>query len=291
MPIARIVVPALALAFCLGACAAKTVPSLSDEQRRGLGRVGVVVVEGPPKSSVSGPTPLGGFGGGVLGAAEGVGVGVLSGAGCLFTAGYAWPFCISALMTPYWVGRGLVEGALNAVPEGERQAARAAIVAAIAGVETRRIARGIEEEAHRRSWAVTVMSPGPPAPGGPPSYRDAASDGIDTMAEITLLRLALTGRPSSSTADTLKLSVPDVNPALGLLAEARLRLVRTTDDVVLFERTYRRLSPRDMKFVEWARDDAAELRSARDQALDDLARDVTVELAGVERPSAPPSPE
>ena len=74
-------------------------------------------------------------------------------------------------------------------------------------------------------------------------------------------------------------------------AEARLRLVRTTDDVVVFERTYRRLSPRDMKFVEWARDDAAELRTARDRALDDLARDVTVELAGVEQQSAPPSPE
>ena len=287
MPMARIVVSALALALGLGACAAKTVPSLSGEQRRALGRVGVVVVEAPTKSSVAGPTPLGGIGGGVLGAAEGVGVGVLSGAGCLFTAGYAWPLCISAIMTPYWVGRGLVEGALNAVPEGERRAAQAAIVAAIGGVETRRIAHGIEEEAQRRAWAVTVMSPGPPQA----SHRDAAAAGIDTVAEITLLRLALTGRPSSSPEDTLKLSVPDVNPTLGLLAEARLRLVRTTDDVVVFERTYRRLSPRDMKFVEWARDDAAELRTARDQALDDLARDVTVELAGVEQQSAPPSPE
>jgi hypothetical protein len=27
---------------------------------------------------------------------------------------------------------------------------------------------------------------------------------------------------------------------------------------------------------------------ARDQALDDLARDITVELAGVERPAVPP---
>lgn len=274
----RILVSILAIVLGCHACAARTVPSLSDEQRGRLGRLGVAVVDTTPKSKIAGPTPLGGVGGGALGAAQGMTIGVLSGVGCFATLGYAWPLCISAAMTPYWVGRGSVEGALNALPEGERRRSQAAIVAAIAAVDPQRIARGIEEEARRRSRSVAFVSPGAP--------------GIGTVAEVTLLRLVLEERPSASSSSVWSLSVPDVNPMLGVLAEARLRVVSTADDTVLLERTYVRRSTRDTKFADWARDDAAEFERARDQALDDLANDVALELFGVApvTPVEPPPP-
>lgn len=126
---------------------------------------------------------------------------------------------------------------------------------------------------------------------GTPAERNARVNPTTIEDEAHRRSLPVMVIRSGSSESVLKLSVPDVDPLLSLVAEARLRLVSTADDTVLFERTYVRHSRRDTKFVEWARDAAAEFRSARDEALDDLAHDVVAELAGVERETAPSSQE
>ncbi|HEU4371577.1 MAG TPA: hypothetical protein VFV05_25415 [Methylomirabilota bacterium] len=248
------------------------------------------MVDVKPTAAVAGPTPLGGVGGGVLGAAKGVGLGVLSGAGCFVTIGRLPELCVVAIMTPYWVGRGTIEGAMKAMPEGERRASQAAIIAAIRDVDHQRIASAIEEEGRRRSASVTILSPSsvPADAIDTGSYRGAAVQGIDTVAEITLGRLGLERRPSSSSDRALKLSVPDVDPMLGVAVEARLRLVKAADDTVVLEKTYAHRSPRDARFVEWAHDGAAGFREARDTALETLAREIAEELFGAARPAASP---
>jgi len=270
----RIAVAVLTITLSLNACAAKTVPALSEEQRGRLGRVGVVLVETKPESDMASPTPLGGVGGGVLGAAKGMGIGVLSGAGCFATLGYVPLLCVSAVMTPYWVGRGAVEGAMNAMPEGQRRASLAALEAAINDVDRSLIADAIEEERRRRPGSATIASP---------------TQDIDTVAEVTLLRLGLVRQQSSSSADTLKLSVPDVDPMLDLVAEARLRLLSAAANTVLFDTTYVRRSPRWARFGEWGSDDAAEFRTARDEALRALGRDVADAIFGA-APAEPAPP-
>jgi hypothetical protein len=260
------------------ACAAKTRRRSRTSSARGLGRVVVVVLESKPKDAGQGPTRFGGVGGGVVGTAQGVGISLLSAVGCFITAGYWLAACISTVMTPYWIGRGAVEGAMKSMPESERRASQAAIAAAIEDLDLQQLARTIEEERYRRSAA------------GP----EDASEAIKTVAEITLLRLGLERRPSSSGSDLddmLKASVPDVDPLLELVAEVRLRLVPAVGAGTLFERTYIRLSGPSRKFAEWARDAAAEFRSARDEALDGLARDIADELFGAERPARPPAEE
>lgn len=290
----RAVVLGSALALLLNACATKPVPSLSDEQRGKLERVGLVVVDIAPEAEIDGPTPLGGVGGGVLGAVQGVGIGVLSGAGCFVTYGYAAPLCVVAIMTPYWVGRGTVEGAMKAMPEGERRVSRQAIAAAIADVDRQRLATAIYEEGGRRSSTPTIMPPkrAPTGAAATPTYRDASAQGIDTVAEVRLARLSLERRPAgSSKNDFWKLSVPDVDPMLGLVAEARLRVVSAADDRVVFEQTYVRRSPQDARFAEWARDNATAFRDARDAALHALSEEIATELFGAERSAAIHDPE
>ena len=70
---------------------------------------------------------------------------------------------------------------------------------------------------------------------------------------------------------------------LDVVAELRLRLVRSADAAVIFKQTYVRHSARRARFAEWAREDAADFRSARDELLDTLARDVALDLFGAER--------
>ena len=117
-------VQVIVLALAIGGCAVKTPPSLSGDAREQLGRIGVVAVAFAPEVSFSGPTALGGFGGGSKGALSGLGLGVLGGAGCFLTLGFGVDFCAIAVSTPYFIGRWSVEGALKAVPEQERHHGR-----------------------------------------------------------------------------------------------------------------------------------------------------------------------
>ena len=159
------------------------------------------------------------------------------------------------------------------------------IVTAIADVDRRRLAAAIYEEGSRRSSTPTIMLPGraPARAVGTPTYGDAAAQGIDTIAEVTLARLGLK-RQSVSYSDRsfLKFSVPDVDTMLGLVAEARLRVVSAADDRVVFEQTYVRQSPRYARFTEWARDNAAPLRDDCDAVLHALALEIADELFGAE---------
>jgi hypothetical protein len=278
IPGARLTGLILVTALALEGCAATKPPSLADEQRERLGRLGVVVAGSAPKTEVAGPTPLGGVGGGVLGALKGAAIGVGSAAGCFVTFGAVVELCVSAIMTPYWIGRGTVEGALNAMPEGERRRAQTAIETAIVAVDPQRLARAIEREALGRARPVVILNSGD---------RDAPAPDVDTVAEITLLRLVL--EEQSSSEHWSKASVPDVNPMFVILGEFRLRVVSSADQRVLLERTYLSRSWR-RQFADWARDDAAELHTVRDKLLDELASDVALQLFGA-RPESPAPPE
>ena len=280
----------LAIALSVTACAVKSPPQLGDEQRARLGRVGVVMAGGPPRTDVAGPTPLGGIGGGLLGAVKGTSISVLSAAGCFVTVGRVPALCLFALMTPYWIGRGTVEGALDAMPEAERRRALRTMEAALAGLEAQRIAYALEREARDRSRLVAILTPGAP---------DAPAPDVDTVAEITLLRVGLEELSSrqhwtkelSSDQHWTKASVPDVNPMFGLVAEARLRVISRSDQSVLLERTYHRRSGRTARFSDWSDNDAAEFQRARDEVLDGLASEVALELFGAPPPPAKPDQE
>jgi hypothetical protein len=264
---------ALVLLAGLGGCAAKVRPAVTAQQRSQLGRVRVVVDDAQPALSVSAPTPLGSVGGATVGATKGFGLGVLGGAACYATLGQFVPGCIYAVATPYLVVEGGYQGAKGAVAAGERSENFERIVAALKETQQQRLASVIERE-----------KAGRPAVAADPSI--PASD-VETVAEVTLLRVALdeapdcasygcTEKPAAKFLDV----APSVDPMLGLLVEARVRLVDRADERTMFETTYLHRSDKAEKFTQWGREGGAEIRAARDDVFDTLGRCIALDVFG-----------
>ena len=279
-------VQVVALALAIGGCAAKTPPSLSGDAREQLGRIGVVAVAFAPEVSFSGPTALGGFGGGSKGALSGLGLGVLGGAGCFLTLGFGVDFCAIAVSTPYFIGRWSVEGALKAVPEQERRQGRDAIIGAAGEVTQGQLLEAVLGEGRRRKETapVPLAAHGPTSREQRSTYSGTPSEGVDTVVEVALLRIGLEGALSNDAGASLgrlwtSSFASEVDPWLRVIAKARLRVVSVADDGVRFERTFTYRAGH-AQLRDWARDDAAEFRKARVEAIEDLGRQIAEEVFG-----------
>ena len=258
----------LTLAVVLSACA--TTPAVvSPEQRTQFGRVRVSATDAAPKVAVSGPTPLGGVGGGVAGAGKGLGLSVVFGAACFVTLGYWLEPCIGVLATPYLIGRGIVEGAIKAIPESERRQYQAIIVNAAGETRNDALVRRVVEEGKRRSAVLLV------------------DDESDTVAQIALVKLGLDTADIPSTESVWAISVPNVDPSLQLIAETQLRVIHVASNRLLFEKTYRHRGARAAKLAQWADIELDAFRAAREEAMDELARVLADDLFG----EGPRSPE
>jgi hypothetical protein len=189
------------------------------------------------------------------------------------------------------MARWSVEGARNAVPEGERRRSRDAIVRAAAEVSQARLREAVLEEGRSRKEpapvALTVQ--GPRSVEQRSSYRDAVTGGIDTIVEVALVRVSLevagTATPRGTplidfwSLWTYSFASSQVDPALRMVAEVRLRLISAADDAVLFEKVFVWRAGWD-HFRGWARDGAAQFRKAGDQAIENLARLTADEVFG-----------
>jgi hypothetical protein len=91
-------------------------------------------------------------------------------------------------------------------------------------------------------------------------YRPLAAQGMDTVLEVSVIRLGLTGDRS-------------VNPPLALSMTARIRLIRIGDGAELYQEELDRRSG-SRKFVEWAANDAEAFRDAMDAAYTDVSREI-----------------
>lgn len=290
--------PVLALA---GGCGLKARPPLApstlpDEVRERLGRTGVATVAFAPEVTLAGPIPLGSVAGGVTGGLAGLGLGALGGAGCLVSYGRWVEGCGLLLSTPYFMARWSIEGARNAVPEGERRHGRDAIVRAAAEMSQARLLEAVLAEGRSRKEPAPELVPaqGPGSVGERSRYRDAVTGDLDTVVEIALVRVSLDrdatigGHVNPWTYSFMS----PVNPALCMVAEARLRLVTVADDAVLFEKPFAWHAP-CARFSDWAKDEAAEFRRAGDEAIASFGRWIADHVAGLKGAAmdAPPSNE
>lgn len=290
---ALILVQALVLALTVGGCAAKVPSSLPDDARERLARAAIATVAFEPEVSFSGPTALGGVGGGAKGALVGLGVGVLGGTGCFLSLGYVPGFCAIAVLTPYFMGRWTVEGAMYAVPEHERRQGRDAVIQAAREVSQEQLLEAVLREGRlrRAPTPVPLAAQGPTSRKQRSTYRTVAPDGIDTVVEVALLRIGLEASPAPEPGGDNPLTssfASGVDPWLRVVAEARLRLVGVVDDGVRFERTFTHTGGH-ARLRDWAHDEAAEFRKARDQAIESLGRQIAEEVLGpVPRPPEAP---
>jgi hypothetical protein len=137
---------------------------------------------------------------------------------------------------------------------------------------------------------------GPATPAETGSYRHLTPQGIDTILEVTVQRMALepyVGRAKAS-GSVWRISADELNPSLYLFATTRTRVIKTVDDSVLFVAT-RQHEGSAATFTEWAANDAQALRDELDRFFPCLAAEVVTQVFGVSvspasEPASPAEP-
>src|SRR5438552_312619 len=86
---------------------------------------------------------------------------------------------------------------------------------------------------------VALDDRGPTAVGEPIDYQALASEGVDTVVEVSVPRIRLAGTDG-------------INPPVGLFMTARVRVIRTADGAELYAETFEYGGGSTYKFLEWA---------------------------------------
>jgi hypothetical protein len=278
----------LLLAALLG-CAHMPPPPLSEATQAQLGAIGVVAAPVPPEVDYRTPG-RGGAGGAAIGAAKGVGLGVLGAAGCFLTYGYALPACGLAVVSPYLAVRYAVDQATEGVAPDTIAASETAITAVFA---ERIHQAAVQDEVVRVAVAQTGQSlvglpaDGPRSAAEAPKYTHLTARGIDTVIEITLQRLALQSRTSGRAGggNLGSIRAANLNPYLTLTVTARTRVLKTSDGTELYTRTGDHRGT-EATFTEWGANDAQLLRDGLDQLFQEVAREIVAQVFGVAIPPA-----
>jgi hypothetical protein len=293
--------PCLLCVAALLGCAHRPPSPLADATQAQLGTIGVVVAPAPPKVDYRTPGQ-GGKSGAAIGAAKGLGLGVLGAVGCLGALGgcaQCVAGCALVVATPYLATRYAIDQATEGVPADTIQAAETAITAVLAERTHQAVVRdAVSRLAAAHTPRTLVPHPGeccPPA-AGTTTYRPLAAHGIDTVIEITLQRLALQSRTSGRAGgDSLgRIGAATLNPYLTLAVTARTRVLRTADGTVLYDHAGEHTG-RGATFPDWGANDAQLLRDGLDQLFQEMAREIVAQVFGVaippvREPEAPTAP-
>lgn len=235
-------------------------PLLSEELRGTLGTIGVVSARFIPEAAFEPPT-----GGKGTGAAKGAAMGFFGSIGAGAQSGNAGVLLGIALAPVIGLG-GAIYGAVAAesaatVENAEATLENALVTLDLQGPMRDRILQVARRQTHHSF--VRLGSLGPTASDEKVSYRSLASDGIDTILEVSIPGVGIPGS--------------GINPPIPLVMSARARLIRVADDAEIHARTWS-YRGRTRKFADWAVNDAQPLREELDRAYQALAEAIVDEL-------------
>ena len=274
-PIGQIGVAWLTLALLVvqGGCATISRPlphalpyPLAPETRAQLGRVGVVSGRFVPAMDVQRPT-AGKGSAAARGALRGAGAalypfsvlgGTCSGRDC----GFVVVVILGVLLGAATVGAvtGAVVGAVTAESAAKVHDAEAALTHALAELKIQETLRDRLVTLARDDTRLALVPGGDVGPTDSDlavDYRPLAAQGMDTLLEVSVIRLGLTGDRRD-------------NPLLALSMTTRIRLIRSGDGAELYREELDHRSG-SRKFVEWAANDAKAFREALDAAYTDVS--------------------
>ena len=302
----RITMIVLVLAVCAGpwGCAIKRPPMLqspSEDVRAQLNTIGLPVAGFAPETRVDAPTS-----GKAMGALKGVAVGFDAGAmpgRAIVDAVMAQRACDVKEVSPlcltvavFGIGMaaaggtigalgGPVYGAVTAESASKIDAAQAELKSAVMKPDIQMMLRDQVLQIVRDRGSlnfVAVDDQQGSANGERIDYQALASTGIDTVLEVSLLRLGLAGQSG-------------INPPVSLFMTARARLIRTADGAEMYAEKFDYRGGAAHKFLEWAADEGQVFRQEVDRGARRLAEDIVRLLFPAEpaRDSTPaePSPE
>ncbi|MBM4195265.1 MAG: hypothetical protein FJ202_12955 [Gemmatimonadetes bacterium] len=252
---------------------------LDETRRAALGRVAVVVLPIAPVVVLDGPSTV--IGGAAKAVGLNLGLGILSGALCVFT--FHIEGCFYALVTPARIVTDTAEAARHGMPSEEHRTTEAKLKRAVI-VDRDRLVAFIDDERAKRQHPTAAPLPVPESrPGGEVvSYRGAARHDIDTVAEVTVIRVGLEKvvPGTKDRAPGIEGNIIDVDPHVRFVVDVSFRLVNAVDDTNIFQAKYSRHSWRASRWSEWMRDDASALSEARDETLRRLAQDIVTTTFG-----------
>ncbi|MBI5623754.1 MAG: hypothetical protein HY924_08255 [Elusimicrobia bacterium] len=236
-----------------------------------LGTVGLPTASFLPKSEVLTPAK---------GALDGAGRGAASAAGALFGAASESKSgevaAIGILLTPAGALVGGVAGAILAEKPEVVEAWEAEVGEGLRALGAQAGLRDAVLKWGLRKTSIKLMpldGQGPASLEGQPDYSGLKDRGVDTVLEVSVLGVGLSG------AKTL-------NPDLALLVTARSRVVSVSDGKELFSRDYS-CSGAERKFKEWAARSGAKLRPAFQGCVFRLARSMVLEAFQLDTLLAP----
>ena len=280
----RAAVVALVLAVCVGpwGCALNRQRSLqppSDEVRAQFNTIGLPAARFLPEANLKAPTSGKGWG-----AAKGAGYGVAAGAGpglaiassvrgChggreigALVCGTVLLFGLGVAAAGGTVGAlgGAVYGAVTAEPASRISAAESELKSAVVDLNVQETLRDhVLRTGRDRSSLnfVALDDRGPTAVGEPIDYRALASEGVDTVVEVSVPRIRLAGKAG-------------INPPVALFMTARARVIRTADGAELYAETFEYGGGSTYKFLEWAAAGGLAFRQEMDRGTRSLAGNI-----------------
>jgi hypothetical protein len=288
--------PLLLLVILFGCTHTPSAAPLAAATQARLGTIGVVATPIPSEVDYRSPGQ-GGKGGAAIGAAKGLGLGMLGAVACLGTLGRCGQCvagCALVVATPYLATRYAIDQATQGVPADTIAAAEIAIRAVLAERPHQAVMRDEVVRlaaAHTRQTLVPLPAENCLSTAATNSYGPLAAHGIDTVIEFTLQRLVLRPRPvkGGEGARLGSIRAADLNPYLTLTVTARTRVLKTADGTALYEHTGDYIGS-GATFTEWGANNAQRLQEGLDQLLGEMAREIVAQVFGVTVPPAAPTP-
>lgn len=241
-------------------------PPPSAQVRATLGTIGVVSARLAPETTVESPTSGKGSG-----AAKGAAAGFFGTAASL---GELWGFAVfppaALVLGGVVLTGGVVGGVYGAVAAEDAAKVQEAETALKSVLVAEKVQEAMRERVFRvareqtRYRFVVLERPSPTSLDEEASYRSLASEGTDTILELSVPIVGLGGGSG-------------INPPLAVVMAVRTRLARVGDVAAIYETTFEyKASAR--KFTEWAVNNAQPFRDGLDHAYQSLAEKIVEEL-------------
>jgi hypothetical protein len=252
-------------------CAHAPKPCLPDEVRAQLGTVGIVSARFRPDVDLSVPAK-GRLAGAGRKSANWAGKSTITTLQGVKICGGSAPCAALIVALSVAVGTiggmaGGVAGALQAEPSKEIAFAEEVITVVIADQKMQEILCSKVAQVARsqtRTSIVVGQDQGPSLPDEKIAYSSLAAQGIDTVLEIAITRVALTGDW-------------DLNPPLVFQMNAHIRVLLTTDGNVLHDDSVD-FSGSSLTFSEWADNNAQAVIAELDKAYQHIAENIVREV-------------
>ncbi len=253
-----------ALIFTQG-CATKPppLPPPSEALRASLGTVGVVSVVPAPEGKLN-PTSPGIGGGAALGGVGVLAAGAAGGGQVGGPAGLVVGAALGVVLLPVGAVAGAIIGAAENIPESTAKEIETMLRQVVAEHEPQADLRRLimaRAAAETTEKTIDLGTGGVIDPTVMPDYAPLAAKGVQTVLEVGVLAIGLTGKGGS-------------DPDLVLSIDARARLIQVAGNRVLWSDEQMRFVTASHKYSEWRATEAAQLKSDFEGGLEVLARQI-----------------